>query len=79
MTFVHAHYSQTVQTANENAMNVAAGQKMWRSLREIHELRLSHISNPGVLLNNLLNLYHYSQNTHQFLHNLSLLVTTTQP
>jgi hypothetical protein len=46
-----AHCSQTVQTtANENATNVAADQKMWRSLNEIQELRLSHISNLEVLL-----------------------------
>jgi hypothetical protein len=32
MAFVHAHCLQTVQTtANENATNVAADQKMWIS------------------------------------------------
>ena len=80
MAFVHEHCSQTVQTtANENVTNVAAEQKMWRSLHKIQELRLSHISNLGVLLDNLLNPYHYSQNTHQFPDDLPLRITTMQP
>lgn len=80
MAFVHAHCSQTVQTTtNENAMNVAADQMIWKSLHEIQELRLSHISNFGVLLDNLLNPYHYSQNTHQFPDDLPVHISTTQP
>jgi len=80
LAFVHAHCSQTVQTtANEHAMNVAADQKMWGSLHEIQELRLSHISNPDVLLDNLLNPYRYSQNTHQFPDDLPLRITMTEP
>jgi hypothetical protein len=79
MAYVHAHCSQTVHTAaNENATNVAADRKMWRSLHEIQELRLSHISNLEVLLDNLLNPYHYSQNTHQFPDDLPLRITTIE-
>jgi len=45
MAFVHAHCSQTVQTAaNENATNVAVDQKMQRSLHKTQELRLPHTS-----------------------------------
>jgi len=79
MAFVHAHSSQTVQTtANEHATNVAADQKMWSSLHEIQELRLSHISILEVLLDTLLNPYHYSQNIHQFPDDLPLRITTME-